>query len=254
MHADAESLLTVQTADGVHGAFEIPGLARLAHDLVGHPCVGAQGRHEARVQHPVQRLRLTPEGSRQSGGESHDPHHQIEQLRLVQKQGLHLHPGAQAREEDREPAKGRIRRPRLRHRRQQLRGQPGEQLAPPRRPCRRNAPVVPAADRVGHRRGLGKAHPFQGLQRPRIVLDPGEDQTPVGRRQLLAALEQLAVTLIDPDQNGLDPRVERRQIALPRQRRHVGAALWIGRQDVALLVGQHLHPVFQTPQLMIGRR
>ena len=259
MHADAEGLFAVQTAHSIHGPFEVASLVRLAHHLISQSGVGPQGRHEAGVQHPVQGLRLPPQRPRQSRRKGHDPDHQIEQLRLVQEQGLHLHSGAQAREEDREPAEGRIRRPRLRHRRQQLWGQPGEQLAPPRRPRRRNASVVPASDRVGHRGGLGKAHPLQRLQRAGIILDPGEDQAAIGRRQLLAALEQLAIAPVDPDQHRLDPGVEDRQIALPTQhgigqRRHIRPALGIDRQNMALLVGQHLHPMLQRPQLMIGRR
>ncbi len=174
MHADTEGLFAVQAAHGVHGPFEIAGLMRLAHHLIGQAGVGAQGRHEARVQHPVQSLRLTSQRPRQSRREGHDPDHQVEQLGLIQEQGLHLHPGAEARKEDGEPAEGRVRRPRPGHRRQQLRRQAGEQLASPRRARRLNAAVVPAADRVGHRGGLGKAHAGQGLQRAGVVLHSRE--------------------------------------------------------------------------------
>ncbi|MNX81695.1 hypothetical protein D3C86_1133900 [compost metagenome] len=112
--------------------------------------------------------------------------------------------------------------------------------------------MVPAADGVGHGGGLGEAHPLQCLQRAGVVLHPGEDQAAIGRRQLLAALEQLAIAPVDPDQHRLDPGVEGRQIPLPRQRRHIAPALEIDRQDVALLIGQHLHTMLQPAQLDIG--
>jgi len=35
MHADAEGLFAVQAAHGVHRPFEVPGLVRLAHHLIG---------------------------------------------------------------------------------------------------------------------------------------------------------------------------------------------------------------------------
>ena len=153
----------MQAAHGVHRALEVAGLARLLGHLGEQASVGSQRGLETRVQHRVQRRRIAAEGAGQPGGEGHDADDDGEQLGLVQEQRLHLHARVHAGEEDREPLERRIRRPRIGNCGQQAWGQTGEQLPAARRSGRGDAAVVPAADGVGDRGGLGKAHPLQGL-------------------------------------------------------------------------------------------
>ena len=174
--ADAEHLLAVQSAHRVHGPLEILGLARLAQDLFGQAGVVGQVGQEARIQHPVQRRRLTPQGAGQARGEGHDAEHHLEQLGLVQEQGLDLNPGRQTGEEDGEAAKGVVGRAGPRHRLQQARRQAGEQFAPAFGAGRGDAAMVPGADGVGDRGRLGNPIRF------RVSSVSGSFSTPVKTR------------------------------------------------------------------------
>ena len=167
----------MQATHGVHRPFEIPGGGRLLRHLVEQAGVDAEFGVEPGVEHGVQRRRIAAEGPRQSRGEGHDADDPLEQLWLVQEQGLDLNPRRQSGEEDREPLEGGIGRAGPGQGCEQPRRQSGEQLAPPHRTRRRDAAVVPGADGVGDRTRIGKAHPFQGRQGLRVVVDAGEDET-----------------------------------------------------------------------------
>ena len=100
---------------------------------------------------------------------------------------------------------------------QQARGQAGEELAAALGAGGGDVAVMPAADGGGHALGARKAHALERGQGLRIVLDAGKDQAAEARRQLLLALEEGAVALVDAFQHLADGGVEAAQVSLAPQ-------------------------------------
>ncbi len=75
----------------------------------------------------------------------------------------------------------------------------------------------------------------------------------MARGQGLFAGEKSAVPFVDAAQDLGDVGVEAAQVAIPGQSRHASAVLVVGRQTMGLLVVQHLHPMLEAAERLIGR-
>ena len=99
---------------------------------------------------------------------------------------------------------------------------------------------------------MGKAHPLQGLQGFGVVIDAGEHQIAEAGRQGLVIGEQLPVPAVHPRKDLRHPVVEVREDGKAGKGRHPGPHGILLRQDMGLLVLQHLNPVLPPPQVVIG--
>ena len=148
----------MQPPGQIHGRLEIRRRGEERADVRARVHVPKK----AGVQEGVQHLGPPRQGAGEARREGHDPHHQIEQLGMRDKQRLHLNAGGQRLEEIHEAGEGRIRSARGGGGLEEARRQTGEQLALAGGAHGADAAMMPTANGARDQVALGKPHARQG--------------------------------------------------------------------------------------------
>ncbi len=111
-----------------------------------------------------------------------------------------------------------------------------------------NPSMMPAANDRRNRFRTGKSHVGQGHQCFGVVIHSGEHQTAGPERQGLFALEQPAIVLLHTPEMPAELFLEGIRVIKAAESRHVVKSVWRFRQEMRLLVIDHLQTVFQQAE------
>jgi hypothetical protein len=212
--------------------------------------IGAVGQfgQKGRIKQSVEDVRPARDDGGQPGGRAHDRRKQLQQSRIGLEQREQLDAGGQTGEELVEAYQRLVRPARLAEGLQQCRRQFGQPLA---RLCRLGDAItaeMPAADDAADVARSLETEALQGLQRVGIINIAGKDQIADASRKLGRRFKQCRVVALDLMQRRTEGFGKGGRIGKTQHAGNAFEPLIVFRQNMRLLVGDHLDGMFDAAQ------